>query len=111
GRPGGAMWLLDDKGSVIGGNGQPPGERHQEPDLPFAEGVLAVEVLQRDQADRAIADQERREDGRLRDLPREHGGLPHFGAPRDQILVDHDGLARLDRVATVPDMYDRLVLL
>jgi hypothetical protein len=83
-------------------------ERHQEPDVTFAERMFSVEVLERDQADRAITDQERSEDGRLRDLPREHGGLSHLGAPRDEVFVDHDGLARLDRDTTVPDQLDRL---
>ena len=58
-----AARLVEQPG-VLEGDAQARGERRQQPDVGLAEGVLAIEVLERDDARGLAADDERREEGR-----------------------------------------------
>ncbi len=78
-----ASCLVDEPG-VLEGDAQAAGERRQHPDVSVAEGVLAIEVLERDDAGHIAPDDERGEQRRQRRLTLMDVRLAHLGraAPR-----------------------------
>ena len=59
----GPLPRLFEEARVLKRDAQTAGERHQQADVTIAERVLPVEVLKRDDAGRALADEERNEHG------------------------------------------------
>ena len=94
-----ALPRLLEQARVLEGDAQAPGERGQQTHVGVAERVLAVEVLERDDAGRPVADDERHEDARLRRLrPTSTNGCPCSRRDPLDVLVDDDRLARLEDV-------------
>src|SRR5262249_49860340 len=94
---------------VLEGNAEASGDRRDEPNVAVAERMLLVEVLQRDDAGRPIADDQWNEDLRLRRLPNESDRVPDFSGPGFDIFVHDDRLARCHGDLAEPDHLDRFV--
>ena len=88
---------LLEQARVLERDGQAPGEGGQQTHVVVAERVLTIQVLERDHADPAIADQQRHEDRRLRRFAHQDGGLSDRRGGILDVLVDHHGLAGLER--------------
>ena len=84
-------------------------ERREHADIRLRECVLAVQVLERDDADRlAAGDQGREQRGQWR-LARQDGGLIEQLRHRREVFVDEVRLAGFDDVLPNPDERDRLL--
>ena len=71
---------LVEEARVLERHAEARGQRHQQPNIGFREGVLAVQVLEGDHAARLAADDERREERRHR--PARPGSTPRLAAAR-----------------------------
>ena len=72
--------------------------------------MLAVEVLQRDHAGAAVADDQRDEHGRLRRLPGDHcHGWPGLDGDPLRVFVHDDGFTGLERSESQADQLHRLI--
>ena len=109
GELGGAPPRLVDQAGVLERHAEAPGERRQELLVGLGERVLAVQVLDRDDARGLAADDERHPDSRLRRLPCSSRRIAVLLVCELDVLVDHQRLARLHHVAPKADQRDRLV--
>ena len=100
--------LLEQPG-VLERDAQAARERREQPDVALAEGMLAVEVLERDDAGGPAADDERHEDPGQRRLALEHERLPGLGRSLREVLVHHDGGPGVQRLLPEAARSDRLV--
>ena len=95
---------------VLQRHAQAAGERLQQLLVGLAERVLAIDVLQRDQARRLAAGDERDEENRLRALSPAMTMLPYRSASAVHVLVDQQRLARLQHVLREAERLPRLDL-
>src|SRR6185503_17017350 len=98
-----------EQAGVLEGDAQASREGGEEPDIRLIEGVLPIDVLERDHARRMISDDQRNEDGRSRLLARDDEGLSHRVRPSFEVFVDDDRLARLDRDPTEAGELNRVI--
>ena len=89
---------------VLERDAQAPGERHQEPQVGVVEGVLAVDVLERDHAGRLAPDHQRHEHAGPRRLALDRLGLVVLGEQFLRNDVEQEGLARSEDV--LPEAHD-----
>ena len=93
---------LVDEASVVERDAEAAGEGDEQPLVCLREGVLPVDVLERDNADRVTRSEQRHEQDRLRRF----AGDQHLDAPpcglAGDVLVDHQRLAGLEHVAVEP---------
>ena len=91
---------LVEQAGVLEGDAEAGGEGVEQPDVRVAEGVLAVEVLERDDG-RATSSPTIRgaHNTALAGSPWTTGRLPELGAPRRIVVDDAAARARLDELA------------
>ena len=101
---------LLDEARIFEGGADAAGERDEQPLIRVAERVLAVDVLQRDDAGGTAAGQERHEEHRLRRLSGDrHRVAVELGRRRD-IVVHEQRLTGLEHVLPETDQRHRLDL-
>ncbi len=93
-----ALAGLVDQAGVLERDAQAGGQRGQDADVGVGERVLAVEVLERDDAGRLAADEQGRPRRRLRRLALDRARLSELDRPLRGPLVDQQRLAGLDHV-------------
>ena len=100
---------LLEQARVLERDAQASGDRRQQPHVGFAERVLPVQVVQRDDARPSAPHEERNEHRRLGRLARDRHWVPRLFAPSFHVLVDDNGFPRLQRDLAEPHDLDRMV--
>ena len=93
---------------VLERDAEAAGECGQEALVGVGEGVLAIDVLERDNPGRLAARDERDEEHRLGRIPRENRRVAEAGRRAGNVLVHHERLACLHHVLA-EDQLDRFV--